>query len=89
MERGHGVARVPHGGEEALGRGQEKSSRLREHGAAPDALEERGAELVLEQAHPPADGGLGEMEVAAARVKPPFRTMATNASTWSSSMPSA
>ena len=41
---------------------QERAARVGEDHAAPDALEERRAQLAIEQVHAAADRRLGEME---------------------------
>jgi hypothetical protein len=61
-QRGDGVGRVAHGGEERLGVRQEEPPGLGENDPAPDPLEQRRAELRLEQPDPAADGRLGEAE---------------------------
>ena len=54
--------------------------------AAARPVEEGAAHLALEQVQAAAHGRLRQCSALAARVKPPRRTMATNVSTWSSSM---
>ena len=63
-QRGHRVHPVAHRGEQRLGVGQERPPGVGEHAAAPRALEQRRAELLLEQVHAAADRRLGEAERA-------------------------
>jgi hypothetical protein len=62
LERGDGVEGVPQRGEQRLGRREKRAPRVRQDAAAPRPLEERRADLVLEEAHAAADGRLREMQ---------------------------
>jgi hypothetical protein len=80
LERGHGVAGVAHRGEQRLGGREKRAARVRQDAAAGAPLEERCADRLLEEARR-LTAGWDRCSAAAARVKPPFRTMVTNAST--------
>ena len=62
LERPDGVDAVAHGRQQRLGMGQERLAGGGEDDAARDPLEERRAQLALEQAEAPADSGLREVE---------------------------
>lgn len=62
MQRPHRLEAVSHAGQQPLGVRQKRPTGLREDHAAPDALEQRRAELALEQIEAAADRGLREMQ---------------------------
>jgi hypothetical protein len=61
-QRADGVDAVAHRGEQRLGVGQEGPAGLGEHHAAAEALEQRRAQLALQQLHAPADRGLRQVQ---------------------------
>ena len=62
--------------------GQERLAGGGEDDAARDPLEERRAQLALEQTEAPADGGLREVEGRRRPGEPAARATATRASSW-------
>ena len=62
MESPDRVEAVSHAGQQPLGVRQERPAGLREDHAAPDPLEQRRAELALEQVEAAADRGLREVQ---------------------------
>ena len=61
-QRPHRLDPVSHGGEKGLRVGEKGASGFGEDGPAADALEERRAQLPLEEVDAPADRGLGQVE---------------------------
>ena len=62
IEPADGLHAVPHRGEQRLGMREEGLSRLGQARPAPRPVEERAAQLPLEEVEPPADRGLGEVK---------------------------
>ena len=62
VERADRVETISHAGQQPLGVRQKRPAGLREDHAAANPLEQRRAELALEQVEPPADRGLREVQ---------------------------
>jgi hypothetical protein len=89
-QRADRVDAVAHRCEERFRVRQKGAPRVGQDDPAADALEKRRPQLLLKEWTRRLIAGCERCSVVAARVKPPRRTIATNASTWSSSIrPSA